>query len=277
MAGQTVLGYEAVGEVDARLEIIANCEEPYREGGLLPSGWVGAGCAVVERLGAGRRSRAVLRGRTSRPVPGVIVGRERIRSMARRVTSNRRTRNSPAPVIFTVGHSTRSFEELVAILRAHGVERVVDVRTIPRSRHNPQFNREFFSKALRNRRIGYRHMKALGGLRRARPDSINTGWRNASFRGFADYMQTPPFEQALAKLLELAQEKPTVMMCAEAVPWRCHRSLIADALTVRGCEVRDLMDVKSAKPHVLNSMARVHGLQVTYPAVGRVKYDPQHV
>ena len=170
------------------------------------------------------------------------------------------------PVIFTLGHSTRSLAELVEILRAHGVERLVDVRTIPRSRHNPQFNRETLSKALHNRHLSYRHMKALGGLRHARPDSINTGWRNASFRGFADYMQTSDFKKAMASLLRLAKQKPTAIMCAEAVPWRCHRSLIADALTARGYEVRDIMSVTSARPHVLMEMARVHGQQVTYPA-----------
>jgi uncharacterized protein (DUF488 family) len=170
------------------------------------------------------------------------------------------------PVIFTVGHSTRSIAELVAMLRAHGVERLVDVRTIPRSRHNPQFNRETLSKALRNRHLSYRHMKTLGGLRHARPDSINTGWRNASFRGYADYMQTASFEEALEQLLKLAEQKPTAIMCAEAVPWRCHRSLIADALTARGYEVRDIMSATSAKRHVLMPMARVQGRQVTYPA-----------
>ena len=169
-------------------------------------------------------------------------------------------------LIFTIGHSTRSLDELVEILRAHGVERLVDVRTIPRSRHNPQFNRESLSKALHNRRLSYRHMKALGGLRHARADSINTGWRNASFRGFADYMQTPAFEEAVEKLIELAEQKPTAIMCAEAVPWRCHRSLIADALTVRGYEVRDLMSATNAKRHTLMPMAKVHGRQVTYPA-----------
>src|SRR4029077_11995930 len=138
-----------------------------------------------------------------------------------------------APIIFTIGHSTRSLAALVEILRAHGVERLVDVRTIPRSRHNPQFNPETLSKALHNRHLSYRHMKTLGGLRHARPDSINTGWRNPSFRGFADYMQTPAFHEALASLLNLAEQKPTAIMCAEAVPWRCHRSLIADALTAR--------------------------------------------
>jgi uncharacterized protein (DUF488 family) len=169
------------------------------------------------------------------------------------------------PVVFTVGHSTRSLEELVEILRAHGVKRLIDVRTIPRSRHNPQFNRETLSQALHNRGLSYRHMKALGGLRHARPNSMNTGWRNASFRGFADYMQTPLFNSALEKLLSLAEQKPSVLMCAEAVPWRCHRSLIADALTARGYEVRDIMSVTSAKPHVLPAMARVHDQQVTYP------------
>lgn len=170
------------------------------------------------------------------------------------------------PIIFTIGHSTRSFQELVDLLRAHGVERLVDVRTIPRSRHNPQFNRETLSKALHNRRLSYRHMKTLGGLRHARPDSVNSGWRNPSFRGFADYMQTPAFRAALETLIKLAAEKPTAIMCAEAVPWRCHRSLIADALTARGLEVRDIMSVTSAKRHVLMPLAKVHGQQVTYPA-----------
>jgi uncharacterized protein (DUF488 family) len=173
------------------------------------------------------------------------------------------------PAIFTIGHSTRSFEELVAILRAHGVERLIDVRTVPRSRHNPQFNRDVLNKALHNRRLGYRHMKDLGGLRRARADSANAGWRNASFRGYADYMQTATFEKALARLIELAKQKPTAIMCAEAVPWRCHRSLIADALTARGYEVRNIMSLTSAKPHKLNPIATVRGQQITYPAENR--------
>ena len=168
--------------------------------------------------------------------------------------------------IYTVGHSTRTFDELVEILRAHGIQRVVDVRTMPRSRHNPQFNQATIRRALHNRRLGYRHMKDLGGLRRARPDSINSGWRNVSFRGFADYMQTEPFRHALEQLVKLAGEKPTAIMCAEAVPWRCHRSLIADALTVRGFEVYNIMSATSAKLHVLNPMARVDGKHITYPA-----------
>jgi uncharacterized protein (DUF488 family) len=168
--------------------------------------------------------------------------------------------------VFTVGHSTRSFEELVDMLRAHGVERLVDVRTIPRSRRNPQFNRETLATALRNRRIAYRHMQDLGGLRRPQRDSVNAGWRNASFRGYADYMQTEGFGKALERLVELSADRTTAVMCAEAVPWRCHRSLIADALIVRGHEVRDIMSATNAKPHTLNPMARVKGLQVTYPA-----------
>ncbi|HET6628964.1 MAG TPA: DUF488 domain-containing protein [Woeseiaceae bacterium] len=171
------------------------------------------------------------------------------------------------PIVFTIGHSTRSFEELVTMLRAHGVERLVDVRTIPRSRHNPQFNRDTLGPALRNRRIAYRHMKNLGGLRRTSPDSPNTGWRNASFRGYADYMQTEEFGEALDRLVALAEEKTSAIMCAEAVPWRCHRSLIADALIVRGYEVRDIMSEKSAKPHKLNPMAKVEDGHITYPPV----------
>ncbi len=169
------------------------------------------------------------------------------------------------PTVYTVGHSTRSLDEFVELLRAHGVERLVDVRTIPRSRHNPQFNRETLGPHLRNRRIGYRHLKELGGLRHARADSPNAGWHNASFRGFADYMQTPEFAAAVERLIELAREKPTAIMCAEAVPWRCHRSLIGDALLVRGIEVVDIYSTKSAKPHVITPMAEVHGTRVSYP------------
>lgn len=168
--------------------------------------------------------------------------------------------------IYTVGHSTHTLDEFVELLRAHGVERLVDVRTIPRSRHNPQFNGDTLGTFLRNRRIGYRHLKELGGLRHARADSPNTGWHNASFRGFADYMQTPEFAAALERLIELAGEKPTAIMCAEAVPWRCHRSLIGDALVARGIAVVDIYSRTSAKPHAITPMAEVHGTRITYPA-----------
>jgi uncharacterized protein (DUF488 family) len=169
-------------------------------------------------------------------------------------------------VLYTIGHSNRPLEEFIGLLRAHGVERLIDVRNFPMSRHNPQFNRETLSKSLRNRRIGYRHLKALGGRRRPQPDSANTGWRNTSFRGYADYMQTHEFTAALEHLIALAKEKSTAIMCAEAVPWRCHRSLIADAMTVRGWEIRDIMTPKSAPVHKLPAMARVKGKQLVYVA-----------
>jgi uncharacterized protein (DUF488 family) len=175
--------------------------------------------------------------------------------------------------LFTIGHSTHSLDDFVAMLRAHGVERLVDVRTVPRSKHNPQFNRDTFSEALHNRHFSYRHLKSLGGLRHPRPDSTNTAWRNDSFRGYADYMQTPEFEEGLEQLIDLANEKPTAIMCAESVPWRCHRSLIADALIARGHEVQDIMSVTSAKPHKLNPMAKVRAKRVTYPGHQTLKFD----
>jgi uncharacterized protein (DUF488 family) len=143
---------------------------------------------------------------------------------------------------------------------------LVDVRTIPRSRHNPQFNRTQLSAALHSARVHYRYMPGLGGFRRARPDSLNTGWRNASFRGFADYMQTPDFGKSLDDLIDLAKSEQTAIMCAEAVPWRCHRSLIADALLARGIEVREIISPTRTKLHTLTPWARVKGMQITYPA-----------
>ncbi len=168
-------------------------------------------------------------------------------------------------VIYTIGHSIRTLDEFVALLRSHGVQRLIDVRTIPRSRHNPQFNKETLATSLRNRRIAYRHLSELGGLRHARADSPNTGWRNASFRGFADYMQSAEFAAALSKLISLAEEKTTAIMCAEAVPWRCHRSLIGDALVVRGIQVLEIIGAKSVRAHQLTPMARVEGERILYP------------
>jgi uncharacterized protein (DUF488 family) len=167
--------------------------------------------------------------------------------------------------VFTIGHSTRPLEEFIEILRANGVRRVVDVRSIPRSRHNPQFNRETLARHLRAARIGYVHLKKLGGLRHAKAGSKNLGWHNASFRGFADYMQTDEFLAGLARLEKLAAAKPTAIMCAEAVPWRCHRSLIADALVVRKFPVEDIMTVGRIQEHGLTPFARVRGLRITYP------------
>lgn len=168
--------------------------------------------------------------------------------------------------VLTVGHSTRTIKDFVALLRAHGVRRVVDVRTIPRSRHNPQFDRTALAKSLHNARIHYTHLATLGGLRHARSDSTNLGWHNASFRGFADYMLTPKFEGGLQRLTELARKEPCAVMCAEAVPWRCHRSLIADALTVRKIPVRHITSRTRAELHHLTPFARVEGTTITYPA-----------
>lgn len=168
--------------------------------------------------------------------------------------------------VLTIGHSTHTWKEFLGILRAHGVQRVVDVRSIPRSRHNPQFNREILAKRLRAARIGYVHLRKLGGLRHARRDSKNMGWRNASFRGYADYMQTTEFDFGLQRLIKLAREKRGAIMCAEAVPWRCHRSLIGDALTVRGIRVDDIMSEKTSRVHSLTSFARVRKHLITYPS-----------
>ena len=169
------------------------------------------------------------------------------------------------PVVYTIGHSTRALAEFARLLREHGINRVADVRTIPRSRHNPQFNRETLPAALAESGIGYVHLPELGGRRRPRPDSPNAGWRNVSFRGFADYMQTPAFAEGLQQLMELAGAGGLAIMCAEAVPWRCHRSLIADALTLRGVRVRHLIGAATVRPHVLTPWARADGTTLIYP------------
>ncbi len=168
--------------------------------------------------------------------------------------------------VFTIGHSTRPIEQFIEILKAHGVAQVIDIRTIPKSRHNPQFNSDALAASLRSARIRYVHLKDLGGLRRARPDSINLGWRNASFRGFADYMQTPEFAQALERAIDLSRDRPSALMCAEAVPWRCHRSLVADALLVRGIRVLEIVSAAEPKEHKLTPFARVRGTKITYPS-----------
>jgi uncharacterized protein (DUF488 family) len=168
--------------------------------------------------------------------------------------------------IFTVGHSTRSLAELVAILQSHGVEAVADVRLIPRSRRYPHFNDETLAVELPRAGIAYLPMKSLGGRRRHdRQSTVNAGWRNMSFRGYADFMQTPAFLQALEELIAQARVRPTATMCAEAVPWRCHRSLISDALLVRGWQVMDILGLEKASPHKLTSFARVDGTGITYP------------
>ena len=168
-------------------------------------------------------------------------------------------------IILTIGHSNRKLDIFVRLLQAHSVKHVVDVRTIPRSRHNPQFNQDTLPDSLEAAGIRYTHMAGLGGLRKPWHDSPNTGWRNASFRGFADYMQTPEFETNLQTLIELAQQEQIALMCAEALPWRCHRSLIADALLVRKIQVEHILGEKSRQIHSLTPWAKVNGTRITYP------------
>jgi len=170
------------------------------------------------------------------------------------------------PVVYTIGHSNRSIGEFIDLLKTHGISEVVDVRTVPRSRHNPQFNRETLPEALKAEGIEYLHMPGLGGLRHPRPDSVNTAWRNRSFRGYADYMQTQEFEENLVEVIDLARRKRIALMCAEAVPWRCHRSLIADALVVRGIEVKEILSKTASRVHALTPWAKLDGQRITYPA-----------
>ena len=170
-----------------------------------------------------------------------------------------------APLVLTVGHSTRALDTFIQLLQAHGVKRLLDVRTVPRSRRNPQFNRETLPDSLTQVKIRYTHLAELGGLRHPRRDSPNTGWRNSSFRGFADYMQTPEFAAGLAKLMKCTSRAQVAVMCAEAVPWRCHRSLIADALLVRGVRVEHITSPTRRQEHRLTPFARTEGTRITYP------------
>ena len=167
--------------------------------------------------------------------------------------------------VYTIGHSTRTIEEFIQILQSYEIQTVVDVRTIAASRHNPQFNEKELDKSLSRKGIGYIRMKGLGGLRHTTKASVNTAWRNASFRGYADYMQTPQFAENVEQLIKIAAEKRTAIMCAEAVPWRCHRSLIGDALLIRDVAVVDIMSEKVSRPHVLTSFAEIDGETITYP------------
>ncbi|HWG19799.1 MAG TPA: DUF488 domain-containing protein [Terracidiphilus sp.] len=167
--------------------------------------------------------------------------------------------------LWTVGHSTHSIEEFLALLKAHAVEEIVDVRSIPKSRHCPQFNADALGESLRGARIRYTPIEALGGRRYSRKGSINMGWRNASFRGYADYMATEEFAQGLEELIGIAAARKTAVMCAEAVPWRCHRSLIADAMMVRGWKVRDIVSARPATLHKPTPFLKVEEGRLTYP------------
>jgi uncharacterized protein (DUF488 family) len=169
--------------------------------------------------------------------------------------------------VFTVGHSTRPIDEFIHLLRSHGVQRVIDVRTLPRSRFNPQFDIARLPDLLRAADIHYTHLPGLGGRRQPRPDSSNGGWRNKSFRGYADHMQSSDFKNSLERCLEMAAVERVALMCAEAVPWRCHRSLIADAIVARGLDALEIASDTRVRPHTLTPFARVEGTEVTYPAL----------
>ena len=174
-------------------------------------------------------------------------------------------RQDSETVVLTLGHSTRPLAEFIALLKANAATRLVDVRTVPRSRHNPQFNLDTLPAELAVNGIAYEHVVGLGGFRRTHPGSLNTGWRNLSFRGFADYMQTSEFADNLAELIAKATRERIVLMCAEAVPWRCHRSLIADALLVHDLRVEEIISKTRRQDHALTAFAHVSGTTITYP------------
>ena len=168
--------------------------------------------------------------------------------------------------IFTVGHSTRKAEEFAELLKEYGIEQIADIRTIPKSAYNPQFNSHFLEKSLESLGIRYAHLEKLGGLRHAGKDSENLGWKNKSFRGFADYMQTPEFEDGINELLKISKGLKTAIMCAEAVPWRCHRSLVADALLSRGIKIIHILGKGSSKEHEMTPFAKAGSKgRITYP------------
>jgi uncharacterized protein (DUF488 family) len=167
--------------------------------------------------------------------------------------------------IYTIGHSTHPIEEFVGLLKSHEIGILVDIRNIPKSRHNPQYQQEALKTSMKEHGIVYKYMKDLGGLRKAKADSPNGGWHNSSFRGYADYMQTKPFLGALNRLIETGKTAHTAIMCAESLPWRCHRSLVADALIVRGIAVLDIMPDGKVSPHKMTPFAHVEGEKITYP------------
>lgn len=168
--------------------------------------------------------------------------------------------------IYAVGHSTQPVTKFIELLLAHQIKILADIRTVPRSRTNPQFNFDALPPELARNGIRYVHLKALGGLRRPRTDSVNLAWENSSFRGYADYMQTAEFGSALDELLLVAADGRTAIMCAEGNPFRCHRMLVADALAARGVSVFHISSRKTARPHMMTTFAIVNGTRVTYPA-----------
>jgi uncharacterized protein (DUF488 family) len=169
-------------------------------------------------------------------------------------------------VIYTIGHSTRALDAFLDLLTAHGVRQLADVRTVPRSKRHPHFGAEALARSLAGIDIVYRHFPELGGLRKPRKDSTNNAWRVEGFRGYADYMETPAFEEALDDLMRFATV-PTVVMCAEALWWRCHRQLIADALLARGVIVGHITSLAAPAAHVMTDFARITGTGVRYPGL----------
>jgi uncharacterized protein (DUF488 family) len=190
---------------------------------------------------------------------------DRLSSYEKKTRPRGISRHWEAGTIFTIGHSTHPIDPFVDILRAYEIGTLVDIRTVPRSGHNPQFSQCALMRTMESAGIAYRYMKDLGGLRHAGKDSPNTGWRNLSFRSYADYMQTPPFRLAMAELVALRQASRSVIMCAEAVPWRCHRSLVGDALLVRHIPVENIISAQRSSPHRLTKFALVTGTQILYP------------
>ncbi|MGA3110603.1 MAG: DUF488 domain-containing protein [Candidatus Bathyarchaeia archaeon] len=175
--------------------------------------------------------------------------------------------------VFTIGHSTRTLDEFIGLLKTYGITLLVDVRTVPRSRHNPQFNKETLPVSLKPKGLKYIHVPEIGGLRRPKHDSINLAWKNMGFRGYADYMQTKEFIENLLRIVALARENCLALMCAEALPWRCHRSLISDALLVRHVKVLHIISKDNTINHELTEFALVEGTKITYPLF--IKETPQ--
>lgn len=187
------------------------------------------------------------------------------------LTNNQQMPSGPF-VLWTIGHSTRTIDQFLGLLQNHGIQILADVRTIPFSRRNPQFNQDSLAKSLQEAGIQYRHLPGLGGRRKSQPDSKNTGWRNEGFRGYADYMQNKRFWDALEDLMAIAQGLSVVIMCAEAVPWRCHRTLISDAMVGRGWTVRHIISANSFQTHTLTPFAKIEKGRLTYP--DEMKQDP---
>ena len=217
------------------------------------------------RPGQGPRQHGV--GSASLKVSGEIIAREaQVGDPSSEESEDRRDAfGRSSRTIWTIGHSTRSLEEFVALLGEHRIQFLADVRQFPTSQRVPWTAKGSLAKALSDRGVAYEHFEDLGGFRKALPDSVNTAWRNVGFRGYADYMASAEFSVALDRLIAVADKRRTAIMCAEAVPWKCHRSLLADALVVRGLRVVHVMSSGKTQDHRLAPFARVHGGGITYP------------